>query len=461
MSTKPFRTLIPAGMALAFLGAIIASLVVPSAVEAQSASNPVQNLSATQVSTTSIQVKWDAPASGTVYGYQVSWTGPESGRSRLAAQTRTYEIKDLDAGTYTVTVEVLLAGYSGYSNAATATITLSASFSTPTPTPTPAPAPAPKPDVQASGGLQLTQDTINSIKVTWGAPASGNVWIYRVSWKGPQTGQSEESYATHTRRIQNLNTAGTYTVTVEAWISGASGYSPHLKGTIELSDGSPRNLSATAVTDDTIFVSWDPPAFPTSIHKYSVRAFIENDLSSAKYVEVTGDKENATISNLIAGKKYIVQAISLSGDREPINFDPSETEVTTLATPGTVTNLSAEAIVNGLSMSWTALPESEDISSYHIDYTANGSNYGGRIYTIYPVDGVFPTSYTIENLTTGEEQKVRVRACAATILLPHGVWQYCGAWAETTGTPAATPTGLLDVPSAPQNLRLTITNKIG
>lgn len=116
--------------------------------------------------------------------------------------------------------------------------------------------------------------------------------------------------------------------------------------------------------------------------------------------------------------------------------------------PGAVTGLSVTGVPNGLSVSWTERPDSENIYWYEIQHTADGSDYNTST-SILVSEG---NSLTIDNLTPGQEEKVRVRACAWSGVI--GESEYCGAWTETTGTPTAPD--LLEAPSAPQNLRLSL-----
>lgn len=448
MRTISFRPLTLAAIALAVLGAFMAfALVVPPAAHAQQASNPVRNLTLTHdANANSIKVTWDRPASGIPFLYRVSWTGPSSGSARDRALSHT--ISGAKDGEYTVSVEVWLSGDTGFGNSTSAKITVGA--------------PPPPAEEETTDGeetqqpdnsgetpqLTLTQDTLNSIKATWDAPAPTNVYFYTLEWTGPTTGFHTQVVSDPRSHTISPIASGEYAVTIAAMYGGVNYFRVYASDTIAVSKGNVDNLTATAISPDKMHVSWEHPVYPSDITSYNV--LIEDNHGTVVAREnVPSSQSEYMVSGLSAETTYDVVVKTLRGNIE-LRSDASA-QATTLATPGAITGLTAEGIVNGLSVSWTALPESENIASYRLDLDPNKSyqQQGPRRH-IY--DG---NSHIVNGLPPGVAETVEVRACKFTVY-SGGAHEYCGPSSTATGTPTAPSTAAL-APGAPQNLRLTLT----
>ena len=436
-------------VALAVLGAFIVLSLAPAPSAEAQASNPVQNLKVTQTNNPDIiHVAWDAPASGTVYYYEVKWEGTSSSRARLDSLQRKYSIVGLRPGTYTVSVGVWLQGSRGFSNYVSSTITLGDSGDTQQPD-------TRQPD-NAGENPRLSQTSLNSFRVDWDA-ASGNVLYYQVKWVGPTSGGTHRT--NNTARSYAITTTpfpwgihGVYVVSVRVWRLGDSDFSDYVSGTITVSDGRPENLTLTRLSDEAISVSWEPPIFPKEapgFYRVGIDGPSGPPVHQALWLQP--DVREHRVTGLDAETSYTVAV----GAVERLTNNPGEPailEVTTLPAPGAVADLSAEAIVKGLDVSWTARPDSEVVFWYEVQYTKDGGDYSASP-SIQVHEG---SSRDYRTSTAGQEHSVRVRVCGWSGILGDG--EFCGDWSETTGTPEAAPRALLDAPSAPQNLQLSLTD---
>ena len=435
MHIKSFGPLTLAGIALAILGAFIALSLAPAPSAEAQTSKSVRNLTLTESSPTEIEVTWDA-ASGTVWYYRVEWSGPTSGNRRYGPDTQRDTIFALSPGTYTVKVGVWRLGDSGFGNYASATITLGDSGDTPGDS-------GDTPQLLVENP-RLTQTGLRRMAVEWNA-ASGNVFNYEVRWTGPTSGSYALGNTASSHSITGLS-HGTYTVKVRVSRQGSGGFVDYVSGTIAVSDGRPENLTLTRLSDEAMSFAWEPPTYPSAlIASYEVFVTMDAPPYTAYRAELQADQREYRLTGLEAEMDYEVSVRAITRPPYPLNY--SVMEVTTLAPPGAVADLSAEAIVNGLDVSWTERPDSESIFVYELQYTTDGSDYS-RPYQ------VFEGSQTINSLTAGQEYTVRVRSCGYSQIAGDG--PFCSAWSETTGTPDAASTALLDAPSPPQNLQLSI-----
>lgn len=316
-------------------------------------------------------------------------------------------------------------------------------------------APAPSAEAQVSNpvrNLTLTQTSLDSFTATWDAPASGNAQWYQVRLGTADLGNINRDINYDGSRSKTFSISGlgllynkSYTVSVD-WSNG-SRFGHRTSATIILSDGRPENLTLTRLSDKALSVSWDPPIVPKEAPEfYRVVAYDADGYEGHSARWLGSDVREYRLTGMDSELEWTIHVHALQS-RNSAPSAPARLNVTTLATPGAVADLSAEAIVNGLEVSWTERPESESIFMYELQYTTDGSDYG-RSYQ------GFEGSQTINSLTAGQEYTVRVRSCGYSQIAGDG--PFCSAWSETTGTPEAASTALLDAPSPPQNLQLSI-----
>ncbi len=292
---------------------------------------------------------------------------------------------------------------------------------------------------------RLTQTALYQVQVQWDPPETRfGPYNYNVSWTGPTSGsQIFAGGATRSHTIRGL-VAGEYTVTIKAMYGEDSvrrTFREYASGTITVSNGEVENLTATPVSPYMMLVSWDAPIYPPDVSRYNVRIKASGAIAVNEFLE--SDQLEYMASGLSAETTYSVELIPIQGSYNILSS--TSVDAATLAVPGAVTGLTADGIVNGLSVSWTALPESENIDRYKLEHTPSAG----------PVRYIDGNSYTIDGLQPGVAEKVEVRACKYTVYTG-GAHQYCGPSSTTTGTPIAHSTAAL-APGAPQNLRLTLT----
>ena len=228
--------------------------------------------------------------------------------------------------------------------------------------------------------LTLTQSGLSSLTAAWDAPASGNVLYYQVSVTDNDTGTSVHRtivYSGRSAEAGNLSSGKSYTVSVGVWFRSGSGFGNETSATITLSDGGVDNLAATAISQDTISVSWERPAFPRKIRWYIVKVFDKSSNKRVAEANLTSYELGTKISGLISETPYrvFVHVVEYGGG---MAFYPSRrVEVTTLeAPPGPVQNLQLETNGNKIIVTWDAPASGGAPARYHVTMQdGEGSKY--------------------------------------------------------------------------------------
>ncbi len=228
--------------------------------------------------------------------------------------------------------------------------------------------------------LTLTQSGLSSLTAAWDSPASGDVLYYQVRVTDNDTDASVDRtivYSGRSAEAGNLSSGKSYTVSVGVWFRGGSGFGDETSATITLSDGGVENLAATAISQDTISVSWERPAFPRRIRWYVVGVFDKSSNKRVAQTSLTSYESGTEISGLTSETSYevCIHIVEYGGG---MAFHPTKSvEVTTLpAPPGPVQNLQLEANGNKIIVTWDAPASGGTPTRYRVTIQdGEGSKY--------------------------------------------------------------------------------------
>ncbi|CAK8684489.1 unnamed protein product [Clavelina lepadiformis] len=363
-----------------------------------SASSPVATfnrptgLSATTVTSTSIEISWSAlhttgGGSASIAGYVVSWTPASSGGSSTEDVTDTSAtIDNLQANTdYSITV----AAKSTNGGAGTLSDALPATtvFGKPT-------------------DVTVTERTSSNIRLSWNEPGTGGcattITGYKISCTPPHgtTTTGDEASA----EISGLNSNTDYNITVAAQsLTGDGDESDLVNGTtVPLQVNQPSN--SLDATTSKIYLKWDAVNGTSPSLTYTVNWTPSGTSGSRTDLTTT----SANISSLTASTRYTftVTAVNDGGSADPsdpamFSTLPNRTDFTNLTRPST--NSTTQIYVE-----WNKPSGGDDIVDYVVDWWLSSSD--GSMTSSGIVTGATTSSYTIEGLTPGETYGVTVKA---------------------------------------------------
>ena len=243
--------------------------------------------------------------------------------------------------------------------------------------------------------LTLTQTGLSSLTVAWDSPASGDALHYEVRLTDNDTGGSVHRtivYSGRSAEIGNLNHGVIYTASVGVWFRNSAGFGDETSATITLSDGGVENLTATAISQDTISVGWERPAFPRRIRWYVVRLLDKSAgvIVTDKDKTVLPGELGTEISGLTSETSYEVRVhiVEYGGG---LAFYPTKTvEVTTLpASAGvTVTAANPLSVNEGATATYTVVLDTRPTA----DVTITPSSDDTDSATVSPASHTFTTS---------------------------------------------------------------------
>ncbi|CAK8684486.1 unnamed protein product [Clavelina lepadiformis] len=358
--------------------------------------NKPTGLSATTVTTTSIEISWSAPdttggGSASIAGYVVSWTPASSGGSSTMDVTGTSAtIDNLQANTdYSITVAAKSTngGVGTVSDALPAT-----TLDKPT-------------------GLSATTVTTTSIEISWSAPGttgggSATIAGYVVSWTPASSGGSSTMDVTGTSAtIDNLQANTDYSITVAAKSTngGAGALSDALSATTVPSKINQPSNSSDATTSK-IYLSWDAVSGTSPSLTYTVNWTPSGSSGSTTGLTTT----STTISGLTASTRYSFKVTAVNDGG---SVDPSDPAMlfTLPSHPGTPTfTRTSTNLTTQLNVEWNKPSGGDDIVDYVVDWWL--SSFDGSMTSSGIVTGATTSSYTIEGLTPGETYDVTVKA---------------------------------------------------
>ncbi|MGH0168079.1 UNVERIFIED_CONTAM: hypothetical protein FKN15_067450 [Acipenser sinensis] len=338
----------------------------------------VVNLTAENITTTSIALSWSAP-NGNAIGYRVEAIGNPS--KNLSVNTLFAEITGLVPGSnYTLRIIALAADNVTEGDAVTITI-----FT--------------KPDIAPN--LTAENITTTSIALSWSAP-NGNAIGYRVEAIGnPSKNLTVNTLFTE---ITGLVPGSNYTLRIIALAADnvtegdALTISRFTKPDIVV------NLTAEIITTTTIALSWSAPN--GNAIGYRVEAIgnpSKNLTVNTLFTEITG---------LVPGSNYTLRIIALAADNVT---EGDAVTITIFTKPDIVVNLTAENITTtSIALSWSA-PNGNAIG-YRVEAIGNPSK-NLTVNTLFTeITGLVPGSnYTLriialaaDNVTEGDAVTITI-----------------------------------------------------
>ncbi|KAM9355371.1 collagen alpha-1(XII) chain [Pholidichthys leucotaenia] len=304
----------------------------------------VKNLSVTDPTMTSLNVKWD-PADGAVRLYKVFYVPTAGGREELEqvpASTTDIVLRNLQPDTqYTVSVLPVYPAREGKRQSEDGkTLPLS-----------------------GIGGMRVTNPTITTLTVTWN-PAEGNVQGYKVVYTPVDGGLEiveQVSESTTSTVLDKLLPDTRYKVTVVPVY--AEGDGPSLSDTGKTKPlGFVRNLQVTDPTTSTLNVRWVPPE--GNVREYIV-IWVPKEGGEQEVDQVVGTASSTVLKNLDPDTEYTVTVVPVYPEMEgkPMSENGKTNPL------GGVKNLRVtNPTINTLTARWD--PAVGNVRSYKIFYAA-------------------------------------------------------------------------------------------
>ena len=280
----------------------------------------------------------------------------------------------------------------------------------------------------------------SGINVRWGdAPGRGSdVTDYVIQWKKSTESldDAQEANAEKTENgvillfyeIMGLENGTTYDVRVIGVNSNGRGVASPWKSAIPVgSIGVPSGVTLTAGIG-TIAVEWQPPNTGDTPTAYTVEWKRNSDTQWSSSPDATSPH---TISGLTNGTSYNVRVFAVVGGNE------GEPSTPISATPHTVPDAPSDVRINpadsSLVVSWPApFDGGSQITGYIVQWTESGGAFDTN------EDTTTSRSYTITELTNGDEYDVRVIAVNA-----NGPSGPSSVESRTPAVPVTPPTPLL------------------
>lgn len=198
--------------------------------------------------------------------------------------------------------------------------------------------------------------------------------------------------------VEGLSASATYSFRVRAInTAGASGYATPVSATTA-ADARPSGISATVDSSSSLTVRW------TDNSSVEDGFVVETSLDGVTFTEsatAAAGATSATVSSLIAGRKYYVRVRAMAGsDRSAA----SSAHAIRLALPSAPTQAEAEAyLTNKIDLSWT--DDADNESGYRIEVSHNGGTY--VLLTELPADSDY---YAATGLAEGSTYRYRISA---------------------------------------------------
>ncbi|KAK6483799.1 fibronectin-like [Huso huso] len=338
----------------------------------------VVNLTAENITTTSIALSWSAP-NGNAIGYRVEAIGNPS--KNLTVNTLFTEITGLVPGSnYTLRIIALAADNVTEGDAVTITI-----FT--------------KPDVAPN--LTASNITTTSIALSWSAP-NGNAIGYRVEAIGnPSKNLTVNTLFTE---ITGLVPGSNYTLRIIALAADNVTEGHAVTITIFTKPDIAVNLTAENITTTSIALSWSAPNGNAIGYRVEAIGNPSNNLTvNTLFTEITG---------LVPGSNYTLRIIALAADNVT---EGDAVTISRFTKPDIAVNLTAENITTtSIALSWSA-PNGNAIG-YRVEAIGNPSK-NLTVNTLFTeITGLVPGSnYTLriialaaDNVTEGDAVTITI-----------------------------------------------------
>ncbi|XP_071360006.1 receptor-type tyrosine-protein phosphatase beta isoform X5 [Trachinotus anak] len=328
----------------------------------------VSNLSATNITTSSVYVMWAEP-NGERSFYRVQWSNETTNCTVDVTETK-INITGLTAGVkYSFTV-IAVAG----DNQTQSEMAQIFKYT--------------KPGI--IGNPSIVSQNTSSISLSWTSP-SGEVFMYRLEWHNG--GELMTRYTNDVFAVLSDLIPGTkYTITVKAVAGDNETEGDPYTFTSVTKPEVVSNLSATNITTSSVYVMWAEPNGERSFY----RVQWSNETTNCT-VDVTETKIN--ITGLTAGVKYSFTVIAVAGD----NQTQSEmAQIFKYTKPGIIGNPHiVSQNTSSISLSWTS--PSGEVFMYRLEW-----HNGGELMTRYTND----TFAVLSDLIPGTKYTITVKAVA-------------------------------------------------
>ncbi|XP_042268585.1 receptor-type tyrosine-protein phosphatase eta isoform X4 [Thunnus maccoyii] len=328
----------------------------------------VRNLSATEITTSSMTLKWTEPEGSSSF-YRVQWTDGNAMRNDSVTETH-INIRELTAGVqYNFTVTAVAGDNKTVGQAKTISLYT-------------------KPEVVRN--LTVSEITTSSMTLTWTKP-EGSSSFYRVQWTDGNINQSYIVSVTF-NTITNLTPGVQYTISITAVADDdhtegqSTTVSQYTKPEVV------RNLSATEITTSSMTLTWTEPEGSSSFYRVQW-----TDGSAMRNDSVT--ETHINIRELTAGVQYNFTVTAVAGDNKTVGQAKT---ISLYTKPEVVRNLSAtEITTSSMTLKWTE-PEGSS-SFYRVQWTDGNAMRN---------DSVTETYINISELTAGVQYNFTVTAVA-------------------------------------------------
>ncbi|XP_065812681.1 receptor-type tyrosine-protein phosphatase eta [Labrus bergylta] len=331
--------------------------------------NIIQNLTVTELTTSSMYVTWSKPEGGSSF-YRVQWTN--EGKDETLNVTETHiNITNLTAGVqYEISVIAVAEDHITEGNS-----TMVSHYTIP----------------EVVEKLTVVYVTTSSISLKWTKP-KGESSFYRVQWTDGTTNNNKNVTKTKIN-VTDLTAGVRYDFTVIA-VAGDNTTESEMAETFHYTKPGQIVSHDESTNIFSIYLNWTQP--PGEVFKYRVEwhngGTVKSNYTNSAHFEVP---------DLIPGTSYTIQIMALNGANEtgePYTF-------TSVTKPAAVRDLAIKTITSSsVTLSWTK-PEG-NATSYIVRW-AEGENS--------KVNTTINTFFTINDLTPGFQYSITVVAVAVNL----------------------------------------------
>ena len=404
------------------------------ALSATTLPGPPSNLAASNVLQTTLTLTWNAPG-GTLTGYALRYsTSPDpSGATPVSvdASATSFNVTGLTPNT---TYYFQISALNGSGSSLASNVLQVSTLPNPPAAPT---------------NLTATAITTTGLTLTWTPPA-GPISSYVLQYSTDDTfttifTQLPPAGNATSAVITGLTANTTYFFRLKA--INAGGESPFAATTgISTLPGAPTALTASAITQTTLTLSWTAPT--GTVTGYELQRAIDAGFTvGLTSIPVTGTPTTVDVTGLTANTAYFfrLRALNASGASSY-----TAAQATTLPNPPAApTNLSASAITQtSLTLSWTA--PAGPITGYTLEYSTDNT-FASGVTTLNP--GGAATTQAITGLTANTTYFFRLKATNT-----GGTSAEATAQATTLPTVPGVPTGFTATAASSSQINLSWTS---
>ncbi|XP_041651495.1 receptor-type tyrosine-protein phosphatase eta isoform X7 [Cheilinus undulatus] len=330
----------------------------------------VDNLSAVEITTSSVCLNWTKPEGENSF-YRVQWENGDMNQTKTVTET-SINITGLTAG---VQYDISVTAVAGDNTTEGESSTVS-KYTKPA----------------LVDNLHAVDITTSSVCLNWTKPEGENSF-YRVQWENGDMNQTKTVTETSIN-ITGLTAGVQYDISVTAVAGDNQTEGQSSTVSIYTKPAVVDNLSAVEITTSSMFLNWTEPRGERSFYRVQWR---NGDMNKTKTVTDT----SINITGLTAGVQYDISVTAVAGDN---TTEGESSTVSKYTKPAVVNNLSAiEITTSSMFLNWTK-PRGES-PSFRVQWKIKN---GKLIDTV----NVTETSINITDLTAGVQYDISVTAVA-------------------------------------------------